>query len=432
MEQNRFTFLSRIIGIPVIDDLTGKPIGRAADVAAGLKEMYPKASGLIVRRGRFGPKAYVPWKDVKKVVDGEGVYVENPPAAFARELQLPEGEILLKDTFWDKQIVDIAGSKVVRVNDLHLLREESSIWVIHMDVGITGLFRRLGCLRLMEFACNLLFSYQLKDRLISWKFVQPAVPGIAGDALSLKVHHSRLAELHPADLAEILVDLGVDGRIAVVSSLDKATAASTFQELPMDVRTQMAETLGRERLVEIVDGMAMDEAVDLLAQLPRKTKDALLARLPQQKVARINELLQLSRRVAGSIMNTDFLSVKEDMTAGQALERVREEAGRKESIYHTYVLNGDDTLVGVLTLRQLLTADPATPASKLMRKRVIRVFVDTNIKQVAEYFAKYSFTVMPVVDRRNKVQGIITMKDAFVAECAELRTAADAINEIHR
>ena len=92
---------------------------------------------------------------------------------------MSENEILLKEIFWDKQIVDIQGSKVVRVNDLHLLKEDLNLWVVHMDIGITGLIRRLGWTRFFDFFVRLVSSCELKDRLISWKFVQPITPSSA-------------------------------------------------------------------------------------------------------------------------------------------------------------------------------------------------------------------------------------------------------------
>jgi len=220
----KFIFLYYIINLPVIDSLSGKKIGRVIDLSATLKELYPKVTGLIMRN-RENKKVHIPWNNVKMLVEEKGIFIENFPAIAQEGLNPAENEILLKETFWDKQIVDIHGSKVVRVNDLHLLKEGLSLWVVHMDIGITGLLRRLGVSKIFEFIIKLVSSYEVEDRIISWKYVQPINGPIGTDALSLKVHHSRLAELHPADIADILIDLGTAERLNILKSMDKVTAA---------------------------------------------------------------------------------------------------------------------------------------------------------------------------------------------------------------
>jgi len=348
-------------------------------------------------------------------MEERAIFIENLSDIAPWENRLVEDEALLKETFWDKQIVDTHGSKVVRVNDLHLLREELKLWVVHVDIGLSGLMRRLGVLKMVNFLVKLVSSCELKESLVSWKFVQPTVSAsaVSSDALSLKVHHSKLAELHPADLAEILIDLGNEERIAILKSMDNVTAAHTFQELPMKTRVQVAELLGREQLLNIVNDMAVDEAVDLLSQLPKRRINSILTHLPKEKCLQISGLLGHSRSIAGSIMNTEFITVKQLMPAGEALEKIKSESGKKESIYYIYVLDDSEMLAGMVTLRELLTSPAEKPVTEFMHKRVIKVKVETKIKDAVDLFRKYDFSVIPVVDKQNKMQGIITMKDAF-------------------
>jgi magnesium transporter len=419
--QGTFFFLSQIIKIPVIDFATGKRIGTTVDILAEFKEMYPKVSGLIVYQAKLRKKFYVPWKNVKKVIEDKAICIEVTPDLFQPDNKVPEEEILLKEILLDKQIVDVNGSKVVRVNDLHLLREDFKLWVVHVDVGITGLLRRLGCLRFFNFVVKLISSVELEDRFISWKFVQPITPAIGYEALSLKVHHSRLAELHPAELADIIIDLGLEERIDILKSLDNVTAARTFQELPLKIRLQIAGLLPHEQLVNIIKEMAIDEVVDLLRELPQRKRNAVLNHLPQDKDGQVSRLLSLSERIAGSLMNTEFIAVKHNLSAAAVLDKIKNESHKKESIYYIYVLDDNDALTGMVTLRQLLTASPEKIISEFMHKRVVKVRVETHIKDVVEVFYKYDFTVIPVVDKQNKIQGIITMKDAFEAVFRQIR-----------
>lgn len=421
--QKNFIYLSQLIGLPVIDNKTGKKSGSVADLVSGLREMFPKVSGFMLHHKKYNNRFYIPWKNVKKIEES-AIVIDDLEEILTQNAKIQETEILLKQTFWDKQIVDIQGSKVVRVNDLHLLKEDLNLWLVHMDVGVTGLIRRLGWIRFVRFFIKLISSYELKDRLISWKFVQPITASIGKDSLSLKIHHSRLSELHPAELADILIDLGTEERITILRSLDQVTAAYSFQELPLKIRTQIAESIDQKQFIGILNEMAMDEVVDVLSQLPKKKTNALLARLPHEKVAEISNLLKHSEQAAGSIMNTEFISIKHTANAGMVLEKIKGESRRKESIYYIYVTDDTDSLMGVVTLRQILTVAPEKVLSEFMRKRVVKVKVNTPIEDVAEIFYKYDFTAVPVVDKQNKIQGVIVMKDAFEAVFHEIKEEA--------
>ena len=409
----KFIFLTEIIKLPVIDSATGKHIGRLIDLAATMKEMYPKVNALIMRDRKTRKKIYIPWRLIKIIVEEKGVFIENTPAFFSPYLNLPEGDILIKETFWDRQIVDVNGSKVVRVNDLHLLRESLGLWVVHMDIGFTGILRRLGFLKFIQFFVKLLSSCEMEDHLIPWRSVQPVTNAIGQETLALKIHHSKLAELHPADLAEILSDLSIDERITILKSLDPATAARTFQELPIKNRMQIVESIDQKLLLELINEMPMDEVADLLSKLSKKKINSIFLKLPAEKVTQISGLLGHAQNIAGSIMNTEFITTRQTDTAAFVLDKIKKGARKKESIYYIYVTDENDLAVGVVTLQQLLTAAPEKIVSDFMRKRIAKVKINTKLKDVAEVFYKYDFTVVPVVDKLGKIQGVITIKDAF-------------------
>jgi magnesium transporter len=423
--QENFIYLSQIIHIPVVEFATGRKIGSTLDIAATIKEMYPRFTAVIMRDRKSKKKFYIPWKNVKRFREEKAIYIEVTPELFQEEVKLPEGEILLKENFWDKQIVDINGSKLVRVNDLHILKEGLNLWVVHMDIGVTGLIRRLGWMHFLGFAVKLISSCELKDHFIPWKSVQPVTTAFGADALSLKVHHSRLSELHPADLADIIADLGTEEKVNILKSLDSATAARTFQALPLKIQIQIAESIDLKQQVSILNEMAMDEVVDLLSELPKKKRNSLLSRMPPEKVTQISSLLGHAEHIAGSIMNTEFTSTKYGATAAAVLEKIKIANPKTESIYYIYVLDDNDALIGVVTLHQLLTVPPEKVVFEFMRKRVAKVRVDTNIKDVAEVFYKYDFPVVPVVDKQNKLQGIITMKDALKAASSQIRAKTE-------
>jgi Mg/Co/Ni transporter MgtE len=188
----------------------------------------------------------------------------------------------------------------------------------------------------------------------------------------------------------------------------------------MNMRVQTAELLDQEQLANIDREMPMDEAVDLLAHFPRKKVNALFSLLPQDKVNQIRELLSLSERVAGSLMTVEFVAVKSDVTAGQVIERLKAESKNRE-IYYVYVVDESQTLIGITTLRRLLSALPEKPVTEIMRKRIAKVRVDTDVRDVVQIFFKYDFMAVPVVDKHNKMQGIIAIKDALEAVFPQMR-----------
>ena len=207
----------------------------------------------------------------------------------------------------------------------------------------------------------------------------------------------------------------------IFNSFDDATASDILQELPHKMRLMIAVSLEHGRLARILDETPMDEVVDLLDGMPSESVNELFKILPEEKVQQIKDLLKYSDRIAGSLMDTEFLSARTDETAGRVLRRIRKTAEDIESIYYIYVLNENDVPAGVITLKQLLTSPAKKKIGEVMRENVVRVKVDTHIKMVAQIFYKYNFTVVPVVDDNDRIQGIITMKDALESVFSEIR-----------
>ncbi|MEI8218507.1 MAG: CBS domain-containing protein, partial [Elusimicrobiota bacterium] len=178
-------------------------------------------------------------------------------------------------------------------------------------------------------------------------------------------------------------------------------------------------------LASIIREMPVDEAVDLMAHLHKKRVHSLYALLPAEKVTQISDLLELSEKIAGSIMNVEFMSARITLTAGQIIEKIKTESQSKETVYYIYIVDENDVMVGTTTLRQLLLVPLDKPVAEFMRKRTVKVRIDTDIKDVAEIFYKYDFTVVPVVDKQNKLRGIVTIKDALEAVFPKIREESE-------
>jgi magnesium transporter len=421
-----FIYLSEVIGLPLINVSDNREIGRIADLSAATGQVYPKITGMIVEVKGGKETAYIPWNKARKIVPQRNITIDYSTQTSNGNSKASENEILLKKTFLDKQIISTSGYKVVRVNDLHLLvdnstKENPNLWLVHIDIGVKGLLRRLGWLGFFNPAFKWIVSRDMKDKFVSWKYVQPTTTTDVYGSLHLKIDSSKLSEIHPADLADIVEDLGTDERVSLIESLDYGTAAATLQELPLRIRVQLAETLSTEKLGQIINEMQMDEAVDLLDEISSEQRTAVYTVLSQDKVVEIKELSKLSAYSVGSIMNTDFITAKISQSVKDVLEIVRSECDKAELLYYIYVLDKEEHLKGVLTLRQLLSSKHDTIVSDIMIENVISVKIDTSIKRVAQIFFKYNFEAIPVIDDDNKVQGIVTLRDTLESVFPEVK-----------
>jgi magnesium transporter len=422
----KFSFLSEFLNLPVLRAGDKKRIGKLVDLAVSTAQIFPRVTGVLVRISFRSAPIYLPWANVRSIVFKDHLTVELPDGASPVAVGASENEILLRKTFLDRQVISISGHKIVRVNDVQLLiedrpNENTNLWAVHIDVGVRGLLRRLGYLRFVNAAFRWLTDRDIKDQFVSWKNVQPASTSSVYASVQLKTDASKLSEVHPADLADILEDLGMDERIALLESLDNYTAAVTLQEMQPKNRLQIAEVLDPVKFSSIVNEMQLDEAVDLLDALEPEKRHAVYAALPAEKVTDIKDLSRLSTFSVGSIMNSDFIVARKTDTAMEVLERIREESDRAEVYRYAYVLEDDDRLLGVVTLRQLLRANPAISVTEIMAESPVTVQLDTHIQRVVRIFFKYNFEAVPVVDEDNRVQGVVTLRDALAAVYPEVR-----------
>jgi magnesium transporter len=397
-------FLCDILGHPVIER-EGGTIGRVVDLTADVGEHDAPVTGLVVtgpQRGRL----YLPWTWVSELEAG-AVRVRAGARQSLSPFELHPGEILLRKALLDKQIVDTAGAKVVRVNDLQLRRRNGTLVLARVDVGLRGLLRRVGLNRLILPALRWLFGYTLSDTLINWRLVQPVG---SSDILRLKFSQARLARLHPADLADILEDLDRPERARVFRALDIDTAAEVLEESDPKVQVQLIQHLPAEKASDVLEQMSPSEATDLLQALEEPHAQTLLDEMEPEAAEDVRSLLTHDEETAGGIMTTRFFSQPPQVTVAQALDALREEAADLDVIYYIYVEDQDGHLLGVVNLRGLLTNDPNASLESIMERRIVSVPPDADEAEVAELFAKYGLRALPVVDTNGLILGVIRFK----------------------
>ena len=404
-EPQVFLFLSDILGKNIVDE-TGKIIGRVYDLTAEFVEPYPVITGLTFGFAQKKPPLFLPWE---KVVDlDKDVTVAINSKSELAALNLRPGELLLRDDLLDKQIVDTDGAKIRRVNDLQLLETKRQFYLVHVDVGFRGLIRRIGMTKVLDALSQGLFDYKLSDQLISWKLVQPL---LSPDRLRLNIAQNRLGQIHPADLADILEDLDIKQRTAVFQALDVETAAEALEETDPKIQVSLINDLGSEKASDIIEEMSLSEAADLLGDLPKAKAEGILNEMEQEIAEDVKELLSHPEREAGGMMTTSYLSFRPQITAGEAMKVFCREAADVDLVYYVYVTDEQEHLLGVITLRDLILAAPEKKLEEIMDERVISLKLDDKDDTIADHFAKYAVTAIPVVDEEDRMQGTIIFKN---------------------
>jgi magnesium transporter len=400
-------YLSKAIGRPVLDG-NGESIGSIDDLIVAVGDRYPPVTGLVVKTGRR--EIFLPWASVERF-DATGAKLRTRTIDIGKFRQRPN-EILLRGDLLDKQIIDIDGRKVVRVNDLRLDEVEGAFHLVAVDVGASGLLRRLGIEGpFRTLARNI--RLPVEDRYIDWEDVDPVESSIA--SVKLRVPHKGLAELHPADLATILEQLTPRDRLGVLASMDDETVADAIEEMEPEAQVDVLEDLEPERAADVLEEMSPDDAADLVADLSDESREEILALMEREEAAEVQELLGYPEDSAGGIMTTEYVAVADGLTATQTVERLRELEPDAETIYYVYVTDDAERLVGVLSLRDLIVAHPDAPIRSVMREEPVAVDVLADQEEVAQVVARYNLLAVPVVDADGVLRGIVTVDDAIDA-----------------
>ncbi|HEY8169448.1 MAG TPA: PRC-barrel domain-containing protein [Candidatus Limnocylindrales bacterium] len=398
-------YLSQVVGRPVLDR-QGEPLGKVADLIVAIGDRYPPVTGLVVKTGRR--RIFLRWADVARF-DARGAQLATATIEIDK-FQQRDNELLLFADLQDKQIVDIDGRKVVRVNDLRLDELEGTLHLVAVDVGAAGLLRRLGIEGpYRTIARNL--RLPVPERYIDWEDVDPVETSIA--SIRLRVPHAGLQELHPADLASIIDQLAPRDRVGVLAVLDDEAAADVFEEMEPETQVEVIEDLEPKRAADILEEMSPDDAADLIADLSDAARDEILPLMDREDAEEVTELLAYPEDSAGGIMTTEFVTMGEHLTADQAIARLRELEPDAETIYYVYVVDADARLRGVLSLRDLIVAPPERAIREFMIEEPAAVEVLADEDEVAQVVAHYNLLAVPVVDAEGRLVGIVTVDDAI-------------------
>ena len=395
--------LTALLGTPVTD-AQGHLRGRLKDIAVATGPDAGKVAGLVLKT-RAG-LAIVPSQDVMETPAGT---LELRSSGALVPLQDQGNYLYLLQDLVDRQIIDINGRKVVRVNDVdlewmghgavHLLR------VAEVEIGMSGAFRRVfkGVLPRATLES---ISRKFGARVIPWHFVD-VIEVDPARRVKLRIENERLADMHPSELADILEDLAPAEREAVFNSLDEEVAADTLEEVEPKLQKALLEKLDEEKIADIVEEMDPGAAADLLAELPEDQSDAILEEMEPEERQEVEELLEFDENSAAGCMTTDFVYLGMQATVADAVQALRIFDGDPETVTEIYLLDEKRILRGAIPLARLVMALPETRLNVLAEPRVLSCPADMNQNELAELFDKYNLHELPVVDTMGRMVGVV-------------------------
>jgi sporulation protein YlmC with PRC-barrel domain len=395
--------LTALLGTPVTD-AQGHLRGRLKDIAVATGPDAGKVAGLVLKT-RSG-LCIVPSQEVMETPAGT---LELRSSGALVPLKDEGNYIYLQQDLVDRQIIDVHGRKVVRVNDVelewmghgaaHLLR------VAEVEVGVRGAVRRVFKGVLPRGTLENL-SRKFAARGIPWQFVD-VIEVDPARRVKLRIEYERLAEMHPSDLAEILEDLSPAEREAVFTSLDEEVAAEALEEVDPKLQKALLEKLGEEKIADIVEEMDPGAAADLLAELTEEQSDAILEEMEPEERHEVEELLEFDEDSAAGCMTSDFVYLGMQATVAQAVQALRTFDGDPESVTEIYLLDEKRVLRGAVALARIVLAQPDARLTVLAEPRVLSCPADLHQNAMAELFDKYNLRALPVVDSLGRMVGVV-------------------------
>ncbi len=391
-------FFNQMKAKPVID-CHGKVIGKILDFVFQDGMEFAKVTHVLYY-SNDKVKRKINWKYVKEIKEKRTKKrdIELHLNCQRKELNISKksDKDLFVSSLIDKQIIDVDGQKIVRANDVLLGKIKNKFCVVAVCVGTRSMLRVLGISKKGMLG---------EEKVIPWGSVETLDEQLHD--LHLKYQKNKIADLHPSDIADIIEDLSHDERELIFDSLGKNKAAKTLAEVEPEVQESFLKNLKIARIVEILQNMPPNESADILSLMPEKRARLILSSMKGENVKKIREILDYPEESAASIMHTDFIAIQKNYTAQQTIDYLRKIKPSSESMYHLYVVDKDNKLSGVLSIRSLITANPRKKVNTFMNTKIAKVRLNTEKKDIAHALTKYNLYVLPVVDKKNVLKGIV-------------------------
>jgi len=394
----------------LITDRQGRVQGRLKDVAVATGPSAGNVAGLLLKT-REGNRLIA----VNHVLQTPAGTLELREDAVLQPLRGDENLLLLQQDVLDRQIIDVHGRKVVRVNDIDLQwfpqNGREGLRVAQVAIGLRGAVRRLfkGVMPRQTLGT---FARHFPSSVIPWEFVD-LIEVDPARRVKLKIEHERLSHMHPSDIADILEDLSPPEREAIFVSLDEEVAAEALEEVDPRLQKSLLESLDSGRVADIVEEMDPGAAADLLAELSDERSEAILEEMEPEERQEVEDLLEFREDSAAGRMTTNFVQVSSAAIVADAIQALRDFDGYPEGLTEIYLTGANDILEGVVPLARLILALPETRLTVLSEPRIISCHADAHQDEVAELFDKYNLHALPVINTANRLVGVVQADDVI-------------------
>ncbi|MBR3234345.1 MAG: CBS domain-containing protein [Atopobiaceae bacterium] len=404
-------YLSQLLGNPVYD-LDGERIGRVSDLGIATGEVFPRVTALAVE-GPGRTPLMISWRKYVEAFDEDEISLKVI-ATDIRFSYLQPNEVLVARDLLNKQIVDMRGMRVVRVNDLKLSDTSSTqLRLLGAEVGVRGILRSISpALERLVCRAAQALGHPIQEKIIAWNYMDLLERDLSN--VKLSVSHKTLEDMHPADIADIIERLDPRLRGQVFAQLDDEMAAEAVTELDDDeLAAKLVSGMEDAAASRVLSEMDPDDAAELVSELDYERAEKLLSLMGVKDRAAITQLLGYREDTAGRIMTQEFVAVSNTATVGDAIATLRSLEEGFESVRYVYLVDGEKRLTGVVTLLELLTHDKDTPLSTLATTEPVTASPEDDQEQVAKTIAKYNLLALPVVDDDHHILGIVTVDDAL-------------------
>lgn len=401
-------YFTELISMPVYD-LKGRRIGRVKD-AALVPLVHASRIDRILVGGEYSWLT-LRYDQIHSIGLSEGIRLSDEQLVPYHD---DEYMLRISRDLLDQQIIDVTGRKVVRVNDVTMAIApdggRDTLEVREIDIGIRSIFRRVFQGALPPRWIRVL-QRRIPPNSISWEFANVVEPD-PQRRLRLNISYTKLEEMHPADLADIVEELGPAEREAIFETIDSEVAADALSEVEdPKMQANILESLEPEKAADIVEEMSPDEAADILNELEEETSEEILEEMDSAEKTEVQELLEYRENTAGGMMNTEYVALHDNAKVSDVMMALRGSEDLLEGLNTLFLIDEEERLTAVVPLARVLIAEPESRLKDLASDSLIQVSVDEKQNRVTETFDKYNLLTLPVVDEDGKLAGVITADD---------------------
>jgi len=305
----------------------------------------------------------------------------------------------------DRQLINIDGARLVRANEIEIARLEGWYRVVGVDTGLRGIVRRVVPRRVG--------ISMPPGAFLDWASVEAFTGHVP--TVRLRVPHPKLARLHPAQLADLVEAASHNEGREIMSAVggDSELEADVYEELDAQHRREFVDERPDEEVAQLLERMEPDDAVDLLGDLPEERREGVVRLLPPVQRRRVRALAGYDPATAGGLMSPEFVCLYAQASKQEAIERIERSRAPADTLAWVYVMNLDRRLKGAIALADLLRAAPGDTMGDVATFLPPRVSAEAELEEVARLMTDYDLTVVPVVDERDQIMGVVSVDDVL-------------------